>query len=95
MRVRSPSKLAPKWKGLWLVMKSLGPHGSALKVLKSDGSVTMVAIANIKLWRGFIQSQKWGKAHPSRPSKCGPGAAVWSSDSESNDLGMDSDTDED
>ena len=76
-------------------MSSLGLHGSVLEVLKSDGSVTVVAIANIKLWRGLIPSQKWRKTHTSQSSKHRPGAAVWFSDSESDDLGVDSDTDKD
>ena len=67
-----------------------------MEATKSDGGVTMVAIANAKLWRGLIPSQK-RKANPyHRSTKQQNGVEEeWASGSkdtsEGSSLGLESD----
>ena len=63
--------------------------------MKSDGGVTIVAIANVKLWRGLIPNQKCKtNPHCGRTKQQNGVKEDWASDSadtsKSNSLGLES-----
>ena len=52
--VRTPTKLAPRWKGPWLVLRLVGENCAAAELMKPDGHTCVVALANVKRWRGEV-----------------------------------------
>ena len=52
VRARTPGKLQASWEGPWTVMRLLGPADSAVEVLTHEHKARVVAVANVKLYRG-------------------------------------------
>ena len=52
VRARTPGKLQASWEGPWTVMRRRGPANSAVEVLTHEHKARVVAVANVKLYRG-------------------------------------------
>ena len=52
MRSRVPGKLEASWEGPWTVLRLLGPADSAVEVLTLEYKARVVAVSNVKPYRG-------------------------------------------
>ena len=49
---RVPGKLEASWEGPWTVLRLLGPADSAVEVLALEHKARVVAVSNVKPYRG-------------------------------------------
>ena len=52
VRSRVPGKLEASWEGLWTVLQLLGLADHAVEVLISERKARVVAVSNVKPYRG-------------------------------------------
>ena len=52
VRSRVPGKLEASWEGPWTVLRLLGPADSAGEVLTSEYKARVIAVSNVKPYRG-------------------------------------------
>ena len=52
VRSQVPGKLEASWEGLWTVLRLLEPADSVVEVLTSEHKARVVAVSNVKPYRG-------------------------------------------